>query len=339
MNLVVIVLFYHAAMNILVIGGTLFVGRHIVDASLARGHTITLFNRGQRNAELFAQVEKLRGDRNGDLSTLNGRRFDAVIDTCGYTPAQMQAMTKALGANVPHYVFVSSISAYGQFPRDIDYDESAALASGDTGYGEEKARAEEAIVAAYPNRVANVRPGLIVGPHDPTGRFVYWPLRAARGGTILSPGRAERPIQWIDVRDLAEWIVHVAEQRIVGAFNTVTPARAYTMRDLLESCVRVANVSASLHWIDDETLLSKQIAPWSELPLWIPESDADSGGLMLAKSERAVANGMRFRSPEETVSATLTWAQSLDPNDDKLGIRKTLSPEREAALLYEFSRT
>jgi 2'-hydroxyisoflavone reductase len=337
MNLVVIVLFYHAAMNILVIGGTLFVGRHIVDAALARGHTITLFNRGQRNAELFAQVEKLRGDRNGDLSALNGRRFDAVIDTCGYTPAQMKAMANALGAHVQHYVFVSSISAYHAQPAAVGYDESATLLEGTSGYGEEKARAEEAIGAAYPNRVTIVRPGLIVGPHDPTGRFVYWPMRMLRGGDVLAPGRAERPIQWIDVRDIAEWILHLVETRVVGAFNAITPARAYTMRDLLDACTRVAKTPSKFHWVQDDSLISRDVAPWSELPLWIPDNH-EAGGLMLAKSERAVASGLRFRTINDTVAATLAWAQALDAKDDKLGIDKTLSSERETILLREFGR-
>jgi 2'-hydroxyisoflavone reductase len=324
-------------MNILIIGGTVFVGRHVVDTALSRGHTITLFNRGQRNSELFPGVEKLRGDRNSDLSALKGRRFDAVIDTCGYTPQQMHLIANALGHTVSHYVFVSSVSAYSAGPANVEYDETTPLVEGDTGYGEEKARAEEAIVASYADRVAIIRPGLIVGPHDPTGRFVYWPLRAARGGAILAPGRAERPIQWIDVRDLAEWIVHVVEQRIVGAYNTVTPARAYTMGALMNASARAAETQSTFHWIDEESLLAKEVTPWSELPLWIPES-LESAGLMLAKSERAVANGLRFRSVDDTVSATLAWAQSLDPNDDKLGIKKTLASEREDALLREFGR-
>jgi 2'-hydroxyisoflavone reductase len=323
-------------MNILIIGGTVFLGRHIVDAALARGHTITLFNRGQRNPELFPDVEKLRGDRNEPLDLLNalrGRTFDAVIDVCGYKPEQIQRMVEALGDEVRHYVFISSISAYGDRPPQISYDEQAPLAQGNEGYGEEKARSEEAIAAAYPQRTAIVRPGLIVGPHDPTGRFVYWPMRIARGGDVLAPGRADCPTQWLDVRDLAEWIVHLVEQRIVGAFNAVTPGGANTMQHFLNTCIRVTKSSARLQWRSDKELLDANVAPWTELPVWIPEDDPESGGLMLASSAHAVNNGLRFRSIDDTVAAVYAWATSLDPNDERLGAQRTLSSQREQTIL------
>jgi 2'-hydroxyisoflavone reductase len=326
-------------MQILIIGGTIFLGRHIVEASLDRGHRVTLFNRGQHGTDLFPEVEKLRGDRNSDLSTLRGRTFDCVIDVCGYTPQQMQLIAEALGANVPHYIFVSSISAYGSRPPNETYDEAAALAVGDKGYGEEKARSEDAISAAYPNRVAIVRPGLIVGPHDPTGRFIYWPTRIARGGDVLAPGRAQRAIQWIDVRDLASWIVHLAENKTVGAFNAITPAMKYAMADLLDACLRIANVKAKLNWIDDTALFNANVAPWTELPLWIPEDEPDAGGLMLAKADRAFKAGLTFRSIDDTVSDTLAWAQSLPENHPALGAEKTLSAAREADLLRQFNTT
>ncbi len=323
-------------MNILIIGGTNFLGRYIVESALANGHSVTLFNRGQHNPELFPNVEKLRGDRNTDLSALRGHSFDAVVDVCGYTPQQMQLIADALGCDVQHYVFVSSISAYGSRPPFTSYDESAPLAKGDKGYGEEKARAEEAIEVRYRNRVAIVRPGLIVGPHDPTGRFVYWPTRLARGGDVLAPGRSDRPIQWIDVRDLADWIVRLVENKTTGAFNAITSAMKYNMLDLLEACARIAPREMTLHWIDDATLLNASVAPWTELPLWIPEEDADSGGLMLANADRALAAGLTFREIDDTVHSTLTWAQTLPADDPALGTAKTLSPQREAKLLLQF---
>jgi 2'-hydroxyisoflavone reductase len=324
-------------MNILIIGGTIFLGRHVVDAALARGHRVTLFNRGQHNPELFPDVEKLRGDRNSDLSALRGRRFDVVVDVCGYTPKQMHLMADAIGNEVPHYIFVSSISAYGNRAPFESYDESAPLVVGDTGYGEEKARAEEAICERYVDRVAIVRPGLIVGPHDPTGRFVYWPMRAQRGGDVLAPGRPERPIQWIDVRDLAEWMVHLAEHKIHGAFNAVTQSAQQTMSDLLESCVRVTKQNVTMHWLDDARLIDANVAPWTELPLWIPEHEPDSGGLMLAKADRAIDAGLKFRNIDDTVRDTLAWAQHLTCDDAALGTSKTLAPSREAALLRLFN--
>ncbi len=323
-------------MNLLILGGTVFLGRHIVDAALRRGHRLTLFNRGRHTTEPFADVERLQGDRNGDMSALHGRRFDCAIDCSGYKPEQMTRAAKALGSDLAHYVYVSSVSAYGVRAARQQYDESTALATGDVGYGEEKARSEETIAAAYPNRVAIVRPGLIVGPHDPTGRFVYWPLRYAKGGAVLAPGRRDKPIQWIDVRDLAEWIVHCAESHIVGAFNAVTQAEAHSMGGLLEACARVANVESSTHWLGDVTLADEKISPWSELPLWIPEEDPDAGGLLLARADRAIAAGLKFRSAEASVRDTLSWAQTLANDHPALGTAKTLSPARERELLEKY---
>jgi 2'-hydroxyisoflavone reductase len=325
-------------MRLLVIGGTIFLGRYIVEHALANGHEVTLFNRGQHNAQLFPSIEKIRGDRNGDLSALRGRAFDAVIDTCGYKPEQMRRMAEALGTDVAHYVFISSVSAYGNRAPRIDYDETAPLVAGDVGYGEEKARAEEAITAAYPNRVTIVRPGLIVGPHDPTGRFVYWPLRASLGGDMLVPGRPERPVQWIDVRDLAEWIVHIVENNVVGAFNAITPHDRYTMGELIAACIQTAKAETQPHWIDDQTLVDANVGMWIELPLWIAEDDAESGGTLLARADSAVAAGLRFRDVEVTASDTLAWAHTLASDDMQLGIGKTLTPTRERELLEHFKR-
>jgi len=316
-------------MNLLVLGGTVFLGRHIVEHALAAGHAVTLLNRGRRSAGLFAEAEHLVGDRDGELSALHGRNFDAVIDCCGYTAAQMQRAAQALGDGAGQYVFVSSISVRASFPPGQRFGEDGALLDGHEGYGAGKARAEEAIAAALPGRVTIVRPGLIVGPHDPTGRFSYWPDRVARGGEVLAPGRPERPVQWIDVRDLAAWCLQLAEQRTAGTFNAIGPN--VSMHELLDACRAASGSDARFTWIDDATLLAAEVAPWSGLPLWIPESDAGFGGMLLADNTRAVAAGLRCRSAQDTARDTLAWLRS-----DPAALRApadALAAEREAELL------
>jgi 2'-hydroxyisoflavone reductase len=320
--------------RILVLGGTLFVGRHVVEAALAQEHEVTLFNRGRRNPHLFPQIEKLRGDRDGDLSALRGRRFDAVIDTSGYRPEQVLVVTDVLGDTIAHYTFISSISAYREFPPFRSFDEGAALAEGDQGYGALKARCEEALEERLPGRVARVRPGLIVGPYDPTDRFTYWPRRVARGGNVLAPGRPERPVQLVDVRDLAEWCVRLAEQHGVGVFNAVGPRSTLTMARLLEDCAAVMESRAYFSWVPDETLLAAGVKPWTELPLWIPESDSRVGGMLLADNRRAVATGLNFRPLTDTIRATFEWDRREGPAGYDLPIRVTpMAPDREAELL------
>lgn len=321
-------------MKLLVLGGTVFLGRHVIEAALSRGHEVTMLNRGLHGTPALPQVERLQGDRDGDLSALEGRRFDAVIDTCGYTPAQLQASARALEASRPHYVFVSSISVYREFAPHRPYDERAALAEGADGYGALKARAEEAIEHAFPKRVAHVRPGLIVGPHDPTGRFTYWPRRVAAGGDILAPGRPQRPVQLIDARDLAQWCVHLAESRIAGVFNATGPAAPLAMETLLHACRRVAASDARFCWMTDAALLAQGVTPWTGLPLWIPENDAGFGGMLLADTRRAVAAGLSFRPLDDTIRATLEWerARRASEGEATTGVA-VLSPEREQALL------
>lgn len=320
---------HNRAMRLLVLGGTVFLGRHIVQAALGAGDTVTLLHRGRHGAALFARAERLIGDRDGDLSALRGQRFDAVIDCSGYTPAQIDRTLDALGADVPHYTFVSSISVHAAFPPGVSFGEDAPVAPGNEGYGPQKARAEEALSAALPGRVACVRPGLIVGPFDPTGRFTYWPLRAARGGDVLAPGRAERPVQLIDVRDLAAFCLLLARQRTAGAFNAIGPTLPFI--ELLNTCRDVAGSAARFVWIDDADVLASGIEPWSELPLWIPEADPAFGGMLLASNRRAVAAGLTLRPLRDTVADTLRWAR--DVSADAPAAAATLTPDREAACL------
>ena len=325
-------------MRILVLGGTLFLGRHVVDVALARGHDVVLFNRGRRNPHLFPEIEKLRGDRDGDLAALRGHRFDAVIDPSGYRPEQIRAVADVLGGAIAHYTFISSISVYREFAPHRSFDEDAPRAEGDQGYGALKARCEDALEATMPGRVARVRPGLIVGPHDPTDRFTYWPRRVARGGKVLAPGRPKRPVQVVDVRDLAEWCVRLAEYSCVGVFNAVGPASPLTMGSVLEECAAVTESPARLTWVPDDDLLAAGVKPWSELPLWIPESDARVGGMLLADNRRAVAAGLTFRPLVETIRATVEWDRREGAAGHDLPIRVTpISPEREAELLAHYT--
>jgi 2'-hydroxyisoflavone reductase len=319
-------------MKILVLGGTVFLGRHVVDAALAAGHEVTLFNRGRRQLAWPRPVEQLIGDRNGDLAALRGRHWDAVIDCSGYTPAQLAASGELLREAVAHYVFVSSVSVYASFPPGQRYDETAPVASGDDRYGPQKARAEEVIGAVMPGRVSLVRPGLIVGPHDPTGRFTYWPSRIARGGPVLAPGRPERPVQVIDVRDLAAWCVTLASRRLGGIFNAV--GEVVTMGSLLADCLALAGPAGTrLSWRGDEDLLAAGVEPWSGLPLWLPESDTEFGGMLLSDPCRALAAGLQLRPLRDTIAATLQWLA-----DDPAALRAgpaTLSAQRETDLLNQ----
>lgn len=295
---------------------------------------MTLFNRGRHNPELFPDLEKLRGDRNADLTPLRGRAFDAVIDTSGYRPEQVLAVAEALGQGVAHYVFISSVSVYRTFPPGRSFDEGAPVAEGAEGYGPAKARSEEALLTALPGRVACVRPGLIVGPHDPTDRFTYWPRRVAHGGRVLAPGRPDRLVQFIDVRDLGEWCVRVVERRGIGVFNAVGPGSALTMGQLLEKCRAVTGSRADFAWVPDAALLETGVNPWSELPLWIPEGDPDFGGMLRADNQRAVAAGLTFRPIADTIRATLEWDQTPGDRPSPSPTRvTTLTREREAEIL------
>lgn len=309
-------------------------GRHYVAAALARGHSVTLFNRGRRGPELFPEAERLRGDRDGDLAALHGREFDAVFDPSAYKPEQVQALLAALGGRVGHYTFISSISAYGTFPPGRAYDEETPLAAGNEGYGPLKARCEEALEEALPGRAAVVRPGLIVGPHDPTDRFTYWPRRIAEGGAVLAPGRPERPVQFIDARDLAEWCVRLAEEGRAGRFNAAGPAATLTMGAFLDSCRAELGSNARLRWAPDEKLLAAGVTPWTELPLWVPATDPGHGGVMLCDNRRALAAGLTFRPAADTIRATFEWDRAEPRPLESSPIRVApLTREREADLL------
>ena len=329
-------------MRLLILGGTQYLGRHVVDAARAAGHAVTLFHRGQHGAELFPDVERLIGDRTGDLAALRGGRWDAVVDTSGYLPGTVRASSDALADAVEHYVFVSSISVYAdpQKPRIVESDAIAPWRDGDPEvlsgetYGPMKARCERVLEERMPGRVAVVRAGLIFGRHDLTDRSSYWPRRLAEGGEVLAPGRPGRPVQLIDVRDLAAWIVRLSERRTAGVLNATGPEPPLTMERFLQTCAAAAGSDARLTWVDEGFLLEAGVQPYNELPLWVPEAFRAFEDVDVAK---AIAAGLRFRPLRETVDDVLAWARPrpAGPLEIKPGI--TMSPgldrTREAELL------
>jgi 2'-hydroxyisoflavone reductase len=316
-------------MRILVLGGTQFLGRHTVDAALARGHDITLFNRGQTRPELFSDVEKLRGDRDGDLAALAGRSFDSVVDTSGYVPRVVAATIDALD-EVGHYTFVSSISVYGEVPTPPTEETPVVELVEPTenwreAYGELKADCEDVVRERFPNAFIP-RPGLIVGPWDPTGRFTYWPARLADGGLVLAPAPPEAHAQVIDARDLAVWIVRAAENGLAGTYNAVDrPTRRST---LVETCRRVAGVDAEIVWVDSGFLVEREVGEWMELPLWL--ASPEYAGMLSVEPAAAFAAGLETRSLEETARDTLAWVQAGEaPPDPPAGLAR----EKERAVL------
>ena len=331
-------------MRLLVLGGTKFLGRAVVEAALARGHEVTLFNRGLTNPELFPEVEKLRGDRDRGLDPLRGRSWDAVVDTSGFVPRVVRQSAELLNDAVDHYVFVSSISVYRD-PLAPGFDESGPLVelpdptiedyrSSAEAYGGLKALCEEAVRDEFPDSFAIVRPGLIVGPHDPTGRFTYWVVRVARGGRVLAPGPPLRLVQVVDVRDLAEWMVRLADERVAGTFNAVS--RPFPLEELLETAREVSGSDAEIVWVDEGLLLERGVSPWMELPLWVPTDDA---GFLQANVAAALAMGLSIRPLEQTVRDTLAWA--TEAGSDLVTPGPTgeagMTPEREAELLEAWS--
>jgi 2'-hydroxyisoflavone reductase len=320
--------------RLLVLGGTKFLGRAAVEAALARGDEVTLFNRGETNPELFPEVERLRGDRDGDLSALEGREWDAVIDPSGFVPRVVRDSAELLRGSVGHYVFVSSGSVYAE-PYVAGFDESAPLQELEDpqseevmrDYGALKAACERAVAEVFPDTHTNVRAGLIVGPNDPTGRFTYWPLRVAKGGEVLAPAPPERPVQLIDARDLGRWLVEACASQVTGSFNATCEPVSFAA--MLAACG-----DAEVVWADEGFLLEQGVEPFTELPLWLPGTDAAFLQMSVA---RAVATGLRFRPLEETARDTLAWAQEAGEQliTDR-GLRQGragLDQAREAELL------
>jgi 2'-hydroxyisoflavone reductase len=329
-------------LKILILGGTKFLGPALVERAEARGHTLTLFNRGKTNPGLFPNVEKLQGNRDPNkdegLKALEGRKWDAVIDTSGYVPRVVKASASLLAPNVGQYVFISSVSVYQELTK-MDLDESAPVATmaDETNeqvmanYGALKALCEKAAEAALPGRALNIRPGLIVGPDDPTDRFSYWPVRLAQGGEVLAPGDGQDPTQVIDARDLAAFIIRQVEQRTMGTFNVTGPAKPVDMRALLEATQKGVGGDARLTWVDWPFLEKNKVEAFQDMPAWVPRTGPECamGRVSIA---RALQAGLTTRPLEETARDTLAWFRTQPP--ERQAKREAgMSPERERELL------
>lgn len=326
-------------MRLLIIGGTVFLGRHLAELALARGYELTLFTRGQHNPELFPAAERLRGDRRADLSALAGRSWDAAIDTCGYIPREVRASAGLLAPNVGHYTFISTISVYPGYEKlGIDEDDPLGTladptveeVTGET-YGPLKVLCERAAEEAMPGRVLTVRPGLIVGPHDPTDRFTYWPWRVARGGPFLAPEHPGLPVQYIDVRDLAAWTLAMVEAGRTGVFNATGPEAPQPIGELLAACAEAAGVVAEPVWASAQFLEQGGVQPWAELPLWVPDRPENAGFAQISVA-KVLAAGLTFRPTVATCADTLAWARTR-PADHQW--RAGLDPAKEAGLLAQ----
>jgi 2'-hydroxyisoflavone reductase len=328
-------------MRLLILGGTLFLGRQLVEVALARGHQITLFNRGQRNPELFPDVEKLRGNRDGGLDALKGRRWDAVIDTCGYVPRVVRDSAQILEDAVDHYTFISSISVYSDLRRP-GVDESGALGTLEDPtvenvdaetYGPLKVLCEQAVEDSFPNRALLIRPGLIVGPHDPSDRFTYWPHRVSQDGEILVPEPKDLPTQFIDVRDLAEWTIDLVEARRTGPFNATGPRSPLPFESLLNICRMAAGSEGWFTWVDPQWLRDRGVEPGSFHFWWIPPEEEGFRSAFQVDCSRAIAAGLTFRPAIDTVKATLDWHRTRGTDYE---LKHGLSADRERELLEEW---
>ena len=299
-------------LKILILGGTNFLGPHLVEEIKSRGHEVTLFNRGIQNPSLFPDVEKLYGNRDRDLKALEGRKWDAIVDTSGHIPRIVDASSKVLKEATSHYTFISTIGVYENFSC-LNIDENYPLAKLDDAsneeitertYGALKAGCEQLIQHYFPGQSLIVRPGMIVGPNDPTDRFTYWPVRISEGGVVLVPGMPSQSVQFIDVRDLARWIVDMIEKQVTGVYNAT--GHVMSFEQLLAECQRVCQTNVKLDWVSEKFLLEHQVKDWEELPLWL-SSQKNMPGFLNISIEKALKSGLRLRPLSETISATLDW--------------------------------
>ncbi|HWO77027.1 MAG TPA: NAD-dependent epimerase/dehydratase family protein [Bacillus sp. (in: firmicutes)] len=337
-------------MKLLMIGGTRFLGRWIVEEALARGWEVTLFNRGN-HADVFPNVRTIMGDREEDLMKLEGENWDAVIDTCGFHPHTVRKSVKAFKANASFYAFVSTISVYAKFPQEDDIkeeDEVLSLTEEELAqlnldnqnvgqyYGHLKYLCEQEVLREIPDKSLIVRPGLIVGPYDPTDRFTYWATRLHEDREILAPGRQNKKIQFIDVRDLAAWIVKMTEGRITGVYNATGPKDLYTMQNLINDGKEIFQNKAKATWVSETFLLKENVQPWIELPLWIPETTPENetniqdNGVNI---DRALNQGLSFRAPKETIKDTYDWVVQTDRKLERAGLKQ----DKEKALLEKWN--
>ena len=338
-------------LRILILGGTGFIGPHQVRYALDRGHKVTVFNRGREPDYWGGQAEALIGDRNkGDLAALAGREWDVCIDNPTTLPFWVRDAGKALAGKVGQYIFVSTISVYAKNDKP-GVDESDALqvytggdplavtpqalaADANSLYGPLKAASEAEAKRQFGEATTILRPGLIVGPNDPTDRFTYWPVRLARGGEVLAPGDGTDPVQFIEERDLGEWSIRLAEQRTFGTFNVVGPAHPLTMREMLERIGKGVGAEPHLVWVPERFLDANQVSAWSDMPVWVP-GHGDTAGFHRRDIRRALAAGLTFRPVETTAADTLAWFKKQSP-DRQAKLFAGLKPDREEALLAKW---
>jgi 2'-hydroxyisoflavone reductase len=332
-----------APARVLILGGTGFIGPHFVAALLAGGHRVTVFNRGREAAKVPAGVAQLLGDRNGQVDALKGHDWDAVIDDCGFTGRQVRLTTDLLHGHIRQYIYISSISAYADLAQP-NIDENYKLAHladpatedlGGGNYGGLKALCEQIVEQKYRAHATIIRPTFIAGPGDATDRFTYWPVRVARGGDMLAPGSPADPLQFIDVRDVADYLRLCVEQHLAGRYNVCLPPHAVTMGGLLEACRRITRadtrfVWANLAFLTAQKLIGEDATDGLALPIWSPPV-GDLAGAALLSPARAVSHGLRFRSLDQTIRDTLEWHKQRPPAQQTL--RAGLSPQHEAELL------
>lgn len=331
-------------MKILILGGTRFIGLHMTELALRRGHTLTFFNRGRTHTERFPGVERIKGDRNGEIDGLKDREWDAVIDNSGYLPRHARLTAELLAPKVRQYLFTSSISVYPDFsvPRDEQSpvgkleDESIEKVDGAT-YGPLKALCEQAVERVLPGRTTVIRPGLIVGPDDNTDRFTYWPARAARGGEFVAPGEPGDAFQVIDVRDLAAFTLDAVERNVTGTYNLVSNVDGFKFVELTDACIAAANRQARpadaprATWIPADFLEAQHVEPWSEMPVWLPAA-GEEAAFAQTSNAAALAQGLNITALRKTVNDTLAWHLAR-PSEEREKLKAGLDPRKEAAVL------
>lgn len=324
-------------LKILVLGGTGFIGPHIVRRALSRGHELTLFNRGRSNTHLFPGVKKLKGDRRNDLEVLKTGQWDVVVDNSGFVPRQVQDSAELLQGRVGRYLFTSSISAYDFSGKDFPYQAGSKRVSWtnpdsfDVGahYSEFKAECERRVQTAYGERATIVRPTFIVGPGDTSERFTWWVDRLHRGGDVLAPGNPDTNFSLIDVRDLAAFYIRLAEEDRAGAFNASGPADKISFGGMLDGIVATAKSAVHLHWVDNDFLAEKGVM-WHELPLWGFIEDGVTE--LTIENQSSIAAGLEFRPFKATTLDTLDWYRQL-PAEKQRFTRVGIDPLKEANVL------
>jgi 2'-hydroxyisoflavone reductase len=339
-------------LKILILGGTGFIGPFQVRYALSRGHKVTVFNRGQTQpGELPNEAERLTGDRNGQLDALKDRKWDVVIDNPARLPLWVRDAAQILKENVERYVFISTNSVYSDYST-VGMDESAPLknypgadamketlenlTSNPGLYGPLKVLCEREVEKWFPGKSLVIRPGLIVGPGDETDRFTYWPVRVERGGEVLAPGDGTDPVQLIDVRDLAEWIIRMVEQGATGTYNATGPKSKLTMAEMLDSIKHTTNSDALFTWTNLDFLTAEKVAPWSDMPVWMP-AQGERAGFSAISNDKALGKGLTFRSLADTTLATLDWFRKQTP-ERQANLKAGVSAAREAEALAAWQK-